>query len=184
MMMINSATAAARFSSRRWMVRNLATAQGTRSNLPKSPQPSMPKGSIDPNYLAQERIEANIGNLSGIEAVQAMPFQIRAQNVATAAALIGFVASVWYYSMAKVGGSMHTDEPLSQLMHEANAASVKKEKQAEREQENLAHLELEVEDGMELALAAPGEIADQEEAAVAKPKSSRSMLNRVVFFWK
>ena len=183
-MMINSANTAARFSSRCWMVRSLATAQGTRSNLPKSPQPSMPKGSIDPNYMAQERIEANVGNLSGIEAVQALPFAIRAQNAGTAVALLGFVASVWYYSIAKVGGSMQTDEPPSQLMHEANAASVKKEKQSEREQENLAHLELEVEDGMEVALAAPGDIADQEEAAVGKQKSSRSMLNRIVFFWK
>jgi hypothetical protein len=144
----------------------------------------MPKGSVDPNFLAQERIEANVGNLSGIEAVQAMPLQIRAANVATAAALVGFAVSVWYYSIAKVGGSVETKEPLSQLMHEANAASVKKEKQAARDQENLAHLELEVEEGVEVALAAPAEIADREEAAVGVPKSSRSMLNRIVFFWK
>ena len=174
--------------------RTLATTQGTRSSLPKSPQPSMPTGSIDPNYLAQLRIEQDIGNLSGIEAVQAMPFRIKAQNYATAMTLMGFCVGVWYYSMSSVGNAGTKDEPLSQLMIEANAASLKKDKQSERDEESLKHLDLgvsdqDLEDGIEMALAAPDEIAEQEEAEnraglKESATSKRSLLNRIIFFWK
>jgi hypothetical protein len=183
-------------STLRWTVgrRSLGTVQGTRSNLPKSPQPTMPKGSLDPNYLAQLRIEENIGNLSGIEAVQALPFRIKAQNYVTAVLLAGFCGGVFYYSMSSVGTAGTKEEPLSHLMQEANEASVKKEKKAERDEESMQHVDLGVSDkdlegGIEMAVAAEDDIANREETAnraALKPKvaTERSMLNKFVFFWK
>lgn len=174
--------------------RLLGTVQGTRSNLPKSPQPIMSKGSLDPNYLAQVRIEENIGNLSGIEAVQALPFRIKAQNYVTAVVLAGFCGGVFYYSVSSVGSAGTKEEPLSHLMQEANAASVKKEMKAERDEESLRNVDLGVSDndlegGVEMAVAATEDIANREETAnraALKPKepTERSMWNKIVFFWK
>ena len=84
---------------------------------------------VDPQVEAQGRIDENVGKLSGIEAVEALPSGIRRNNQLMAAGLAAFVGYVFYYSMASVGKTAGTnaDDPIAKLEQEAQQARTKKE---------------------------------------------------------
>jgi hypothetical protein len=158
---------------------------------------SNPKKFYDPQAEAMQRMNENIGKLSGIEAVNALPASIHRANYATAACLIGFVGYVFWYSMTAVGQVTSEVDALSSLQEEATDARALKAKRdaQDRTAEELADLDMGLsekdleKEGIILAVAAPDEIATQEEdrnVAVLKggegPK--RSLVNRIVFFWR
>ena len=136
-----------------------------------------------------------MGKLSGVEAVEALPSSVRRNNQIMAVGLAGFVGYVFYYSMASVGKTAGPDseDPIAKLESEAQEARTKKQRQAITDQEaaDLANLDMGVADkdmeGVELAVAAPDDIATLEESRNKKAaggKSERSLLNKIVFFWR
>lgn len=146
---------------------------------------------------AMKRMEENMGKLSGIEAVNALPARVHMANFATAAGLFGFVGFVFWYSMSTVGQVTSDDDSLTIFEQEAKAGLVAKEKQAaqDRTVEELAGLDMGMSekdfesDGITLAVAAPDDIATREEElnkAVLPPGEApkRSIVNRIVFFWR
>jgi len=150
----------------------------------------------DPQFEASQRIEKNASNLSGVEAVQAMPASVHRANYATAVGLFGFVAYVFWYSMNAVGQNSEKGDPLATLQKEAAEAreiQVKKESNTA----DLAQLDIGVtrehagEGGITVAVAAPDDIATKEEernhSAIETneaDKKKRSLTNRIIFFWK
>jgi hypothetical protein len=151
----------------------------------------------DPQAEAMQRMNENMGKMSGIEAVNALPAKIHYANFATAAGLVGFVGYVFWYSMTAVGQVTNSeDSTLASLQNEAQDARVAKEKAAaqERTAEELAELDMGVnakdmeQQGITLAVAAPDAIATQEEdrnkAVLNKGEKRRSFVNQVVFFWR
>lgn len=173
-------------ASRRLLIRSSA----------RSRKLSTDKGKFyDPQAEANARMNENMGKMSGIEAVQALPKEIHMANYATAVGLVGFVGYVFWYSMTAVGQSTGSD-PLANLQSEAAEARAMKEKKEaqQRSAEELAQLDMGVSDkdlekGITLAVAAPDAIATEEEErnkAVLKggDGQKRSLLNKVVFFWR
>mmetsp|Transcript_40633 Transcript_40633/g.46193 ORF Transcript_40633/g.46193 Transcript_40633/m.46193 type:complete len:190 (+) Transcript_40633:132-701(+) len=150
----------------------------------------------DPQAEASKRIDENAGSLSGIEAVSAMPASIHRANYATAAGLLGFVGYVFWYSMNAVGQNSEQDDPLATLQKEAaeaRAIHARKESAAS----DLAQMDigLDIEDGegqrVTVAVAAPDDIAMEEEEhnqnvreTNGKKGVKRSLINRIIFFWK
>jgi len=138
--------------------------------------------------MADRFVKESSGRISGTEALESVPTQIKLQNVAMATMLVGFVTGVWWYSMNAVG---RADEVSFEL--EASEARERALIQAakEEQQENLADLEMGVVDQDEdvditVAVAAPDDIASEEEAknrALLK-QSDRPLWKRVVFFWR
>ena len=152
-------------------------------------------------YNAEEeaniRMEENFGKLSGIEAVNALPASIHMANYGTAAGLFGFVGFVFWYSMSTVGQMKGDEDSLSIFEQEASAGRVAKAKQAaqDRTAEELVGLDMGMSEkdlesqGITLAVAAPDDIATREEdlnkAVLASGETpKRSMVNRIVFFWR
>ena len=146
---------------------------------------------------AMKRMEENMGKLSGIEAVNALPAKVHMANFATAAGLFGFVGFVFWYSMSTVGQVTSDEDSLTIFEQEAKAGRVAKEKQDahDRTAEELAGLDMGMSEkdlesqGITLAVAAPDEIATLEEdlnkAVLASGEApKRSMVNRIVFFWR
>mmetsp|Transcript_33501 Transcript_33501/g.50533 ORF Transcript_33501/g.50533 Transcript_33501/m.50533 type:complete len:185 (-) Transcript_33501:141-695(-) len=149
----------------------------------------------DPQAEASQRIEKNAGSLSGIEAVQAMPASVHRANYATAAALMGFVGYVFWYSMNAVGQNSEKNDPLATLQKEAaeaRAIQAKKESNtADLAQLDVGFTKEQAERGViTLAVAAPDDIATKEEernqsaANITDGKKKRSLINRIIFFWK
>jgi len=119
----------------------------------------------------------------GTESIRELTPQQRQANYMVAAVLVTFVSSVFYYSMNAVGKA---EGGMEALVEEASYA--KKKSSAEEEVEELLKLE-DVED-TEIALAAPKEVAEREEARLKAKKGDNSSLNdrplwkKIVFFWR
>ncbi|KAI2499263.1 hypothetical protein MHU86_15183 [Fragilaria crotonensis] len=146
---------------------------------------------------AMKRMEENMGKLSGIEAVNALPARVHMANLITATGLFGFVGFVFWYSMSTVGQVTSEDDALTIFEQEASAGRAAKAKQAaqDRTVEELAGLDIGMSEkdiesqGITLAVAAPDDIATREEdlnKSVLKPGEApkRSLVNRIVFFWR
>mmetsp|Transcript_23454 Transcript_23454/g.38814 ORF Transcript_23454/g.38814 Transcript_23454/m.38814 type:complete len:185 (+) Transcript_23454:28-582(+) len=184
--MISSRAAA----SRRLLLRPSTARRVLSSSSKKSPPP--PKFS-DPQTEASARIEENFGKMSGIEAVNALPASIHYANYATAVGLVAFVGGVFWYSMEAVG-QVSSDDPLANLQNEASEARERKEMEASRTAEDLAQLDMGVSEkdlekqGITLAVAAPDAIATEEEernkAVLKDGENKRSLVNKIVFFWR
>lgn len=180
------------------------TAVVRNNNIYSSPSPRAlsssskgKKGFVDPQEEAQGRINENVGKLSGIEAVEALPASIRRNNQLMAAGLLGFVGYVFWYSMSSVGmttGANSSNDPIAKLEQEAMEARRKKQSSeiTQQEAQELANLDMgvsekDLSDGdVTLAVAAPDAIATEEEAQNknALEKKQRSVWNRIIFFWK
>eukprot|EP00542_Grammatophora_oceanica_P001473 CAMPEP_0194054842 /NCGR_PEP_ID=MMETSP0009_2-20130614/54721_1 /TAXON_ID=210454 /ORGANISM="Grammatophora oceanica, Strain CCMP 410" /LENGTH=212 /DNA_ID=CAMNT_0038703505 /DNA_START=74 /DNA_END=709 /DNA_ORIENTATION=- len=137
----------------------------------------------DAQMEAEERADAQMEMPSGLEAVQALPMEIKLSNYATAAVLVAFVSGVYYYSMQAIAGSgkpikdqftgKATDEDtLAALRMEANDALMAKEQKksaSELQAQELAQLDMGLSDKDDLgddlivAVAAPDAIAQVEE---------------------
>ena len=148
----------------------------------------MKSPSEDPHQMADRFVRESSGRMSGTEALESVPTQIKLQNVALATLLVGFVTGVWWYSMNAVG---RADEVSFELeASEARERAIIREAK-NKQQENLANLEMGAADQDEevditVAVAAPDEIASEEEKqnqALLK-KSDRPLWKRVVFFWR
>lgn len=148
------------------------------------------RASEDPHQMADRFVKDSSGRISGTEALESVPTSVKLRNAALATTLVGFVTGVWWYSMNAVG---RADEISFEL--EAEEARERALIQASKEQEHadLANLEMGVagssssgEEEMELAVAAPDEIASEEEDKNrALMKSNKKPLwKRVVFFWR
>eukprot|EP00566_Odontella_aurita_P022166 CAMPEP_0113582568 /NCGR_PEP_ID=MMETSP0015_2-20120614/31989_1 /TAXON_ID=2838 /ORGANISM="Odontella" /LENGTH=236 /DNA_ID=CAMNT_0000487259 /DNA_START=18 /DNA_END=725 /DNA_ORIENTATION=- /assembly_acc=CAM_ASM_000160 len=154
---------------------------------------------LDPQQLASEFVrKSSNARPQGTEALASMTPEQKMRNYATAASLVGFVGFVWWYSMQSVGRS---DGGFEELQAEADEARVEAEKKSlsEIEAERLAEIDvtmsnLETEDGEDVgegvivAIAAPDEIAREEEEMnlSAKDKGGtkgRPLWKKVVFFW-
>jgi hypothetical protein len=138
--------------------------------------------------MADRFVKDSSGRISGTEALESVPTSVKLRNAALATTLVGFVTGVWWYSMNAVG---RADEISFEL--EAEEARERALIQASKEQEhaNLAILEMGVagssgEEEMELAVAAPDEVASEEEDKNrALMKSNKKPLwKRIVFFWR
>jgi hypothetical protein len=146
---------------------------------------------------AMTRMDENMGKLSGIEAVNALPSRIHMANIITATGLFGFVGFVFWYSMSTVGQVTRDGDSLTIFEQEASAGRAAKARQAaqDRTAEELAGLDIGMSEkdiesqGITLAVAAPDDIATLEEdlnKAVLKPGEApkRSLVNRVFFSWR
>lgn len=152
---------------------------------------STKKPSEDPHQMAARFVKksSDTTRISGQEALESVPFQVKARNYAMAATLVGFVTGVWWYSMNAVG---RADEVSFELEAEEARERALLRKAKEEEQGNLADLEMGAVDSQDeevditVAVAAPDEIAFEEEAqnrALLK-QSDRPLWKRVVFFWR
>jgi len=112
------------------------------------------------------------------------------KNFALAAALCSFVGGVFYYSMSAVGQASGDDgdDPLSRLKIEAQEALAREEKEEEKKvgmNEDALKLMEEMQSpdfGPEFdAELLSDEDLDREEA---ENRKKRSLLNRIVFFWR
>jgi hypothetical protein len=168
-----------------------ASSRRTLSTNNKSPPP--PKFS-DPQTEANARVNENMGKMSGIEAVNALPARIHYANYATAAGLAAFVGYIFWYSMQAVG-QVSSDDPLANLEYEASEARERKEQEASRTAEDLAQLDMGVSEkdmeqqGITLAVAAPDAIATAEEdrnkaAMKDSGENKRSLAHKILFFWR
>ena len=175
-----------------------ATAQWRQVKLTRSlRRPFSDRKPYNAEEEAMKRMEENLGKLSGAEAVHAMPMKIRLANFATAGGLLGFVGFVFWYSMSTVGKMTSDEDTLSVFEQEASEgriAKAKKEAQ-DRTAEELAGLDMGVSEkeleigGITLAVAAPDDIATLEEdlnkaALKTTEGGKRSLINRIIFFWK
>lgn len=157
---------------------------------------------IDPQQMASEFVQFSAARKQGTESVQELTQTQMLQNYALATSLIGFVVWVWYYSMTSVG---RPDGGMEQLLIEAEGARGAKEKLsvAEQEVDELLKKEMSLGSmdsadeamggkGMVVAVAAPDEIARQEEernlGAAAGTQNGISkgkpLWKKVVFFWR
>lgn len=155
---------------------------------------------VDPHVLAQQMIKnSSDARPQATEALASMTPEQKMRNYATAAGLVAFVTGVWWYSMQAVGRSDGGFEELQAEADEARALAETKSL-SEIEAEKLIEIDvtmsnLETEDGEDIgegvfvAVAAPDDIAREEEALnlAAKDKggaSGRPLWKKVVFFWR
>jgi len=167
---------------------------------PKRPSlPSEPIEKMDPHAMASELIERNAADrVPGTVAIQYLSTEQKMKNFALAGVLMGFCTWVWWYSMNAVGRADKTtddgSDPLETLRAEAQEAKNRKKKSvSEEEAEELAQLDIGVNekdllgDDVTLAVAAPDDVAQQEEdrnKAALKKGSSRPLWKKIVLFWK
>lgn len=161
------------------------------SSATKAPSYSNP--SLDPHQVSDSMIRSSKTEIriSGTEAINDIPPETHMKNYALALGLLGFVGSVWYYSIQAVG---KPEGGMEELM--ADAESAKQEKlvksHGERSAEELAQLDVTMSemdsDDLVVAVAADDEVAQREEdlnmAAGKKGKTGRPLWKKVVFFWK
>jgi hypothetical protein len=115
-----------------------------------------------------------------------------AQNVALAAVLFGFCGAVFTYSLNQVGRSQEGSDPLAQLKAEAQEARAEKDKHRKLTPEEVAALESGMTGGehsgdIEVAIAAPAEIAQIEEEAslkVFRQKQGGEELKKKKLWWR
>lgn len=159
--------------------RSLATNNAPNSSPSKSPLE-------DPHQMADRFVKNSQGRLSGTEALESVPTAVKLRNVALATTLVGFVTGVWWYSMNAVG---RADEVSFELEAEEARERALLRAAKEEEHENWANLEMgasDVDDEVVVAVAAPDDIASEEEAmnrALMK-KNEKPLWKRVVFFWR
>ena len=150
--------------------------------------PRMKSPSEDPHQMADRFVRDSEGRMSGTEALESVPMKVKLRNLALATTLVGFVTGVWWYSMNAVG---RADEVSFELEAEEARERALLRNAKEQQQENLVDMEMGVADqedevDMTVAVAAPDEIASEEEAknrALLK-KSDRPLWKRVIFFWR
>jgi hypothetical protein len=150
----------------------------------------------DPQDEAMQGMDKNMAKLSGLEGVSALPSSVRIANYATATGLLGFIGYIFWYSMTSVGQAKAGENDMSTLQQEASQARADKLRRQGQElsPEEVAALDLGVSDkdleaGAIVAIAAPDDIATEEEnrnqgAISSKDTEKRSLINRIIFFWK
>jgi hypothetical protein len=166
----------------------------TTSNLNRQQQ--QPQGQMkDPHQIASDMVkDAPDNRVSGTEALASMTPEQRMRNYVTAFGLVSFCIGVWYYSIQSVG---RADGGIDELRAQAQEAKDSRERNTAKEQnaQNMAQIDITMSqygqdaDDLVVAVAAPDEIAQQEEASLSGSKdkkkgSSKALWKRVVFFWK
>lgn len=148
-----------------------------------------PKPSEDPHAMAERFVKnSSKDRPSGQESLESVPFQTKLQNYGLAVTLVGFVTGVWWYSMNAVG---RADEvSFEQMAQEARTVRDVKRLQEDEIISDIGSID-QVNDGGDgiimVAVAAPDEIASEEEDANRPPvlaKSDRPLWKRVLLFWK
>jgi hypothetical protein len=149
----------------------------------------------DPHQIASDMVNnAPDSRISGTEALASMTPEQRMRNYVTALGLVSFSIGVWYYSIQSVG---RADGGVDELRAEAQEAKTVRERKSAEEQNSkeLAQIDVtmsqygdEAED-LVVAVAAPDDIAQKEEAALigesgTNSSSRRPLWKRVVFFWR
>ena len=164
---------------------------------------------FDPHAMASDMIHKSEGRMQGTDAIASMTAEQKMRNYGTAAALLGFVTWVWWYSMQSVGKSSSSSSPddiETKLREEAQDAVKDAESKtlSQQEAEELAQLDVTMSSELDadvvgeandviVAVAAPDEIATAEEdlnlAAAATHKTTshtngRPLWKKIVFFWR
>jgi len=179
----------------------------------KSPPPPPPKKepikNMDPHAMAAELIQKSPSSqrIPGTESLALLSPKQKMQNYVTAAALIAFVTSVWYYSMTAVGKASQGEDGLDDLEAEAmdarDDADVRDKERKEAEklvQLERAVVELEEEEsgGELVSVEDVGELLQgvssgdhPSEAEVfggevveKKVDGGRPLWKKIVFFWR
>lgn len=166
--------------------------------------PSSTSPPVDPQQLAQEFIQFSAARKSGTESIQELTQTQKLSNYGLAVSLLGFVGWVWYYSMTSVGKA---GGGIEQLMSEAEDAREKAEltSAAEKEVGDMVKAEmglgnvdkdeygklLQERSGLSVAVAAPDDIASEEERnnlnaseGHVNKTSKRPLWKKIVLFWK
>mmetsp|Transcript_17015 Transcript_17015/g.32201 ORF Transcript_17015/g.32201 Transcript_17015/m.32201 type:complete len:228 (+) Transcript_17015:430-1113(+) len=169
----------------------------TNANLAQQQQQQqLQQQAKDPHQIASDMVkDAPDTRISGTEALASMTPEQRMRNYVTAFGLVSFCIGVWYYSIQSVG---RADGGVDELRAEAQEAKDLRERKSVEEQnaKEMAQLDVTMSqygdepDDLVVAVAAPDEIAQREEAALSsgtdnkRKGGSRPLWKRVVFFWK
>jgi len=163
--------------------RNIHTNKLLRNQQKNDATASSPKETNNASHDLALKIKYSSKRTPGTESIRELTPQQRQANYMVAAVLFTFVSSVFYYSMNAVGKA---EGGMDALVEEASYA--KKKSTAEEEVEELLKME-DVEDA-EIALAAPKEVAEREEARLKAKhgdnaaSNDRPLWKKIVFFWR
>lgn len=177
------------------MARMSSTQQSPKSTTSNLNQQQPQQQMKDPHQIASDMVkDAPDIRVSGTEALASMTPEQRMRNYVTAFGLVSFCIGVWYYSIQSVG---RADGGIDELRAQAQEAKDSRERKTAEEQnaQNMAQIDVTMSqygqdaDDLVVAVAAPDEIAQQEEASLSggkdqKKGSSKALWKRVVFFWK
>lgn len=185
--------------TRKAIVRMSSTNQSQKStttNINQQFQHQQQQQAKDPHQIASDMVkDAPDIRVSGTEALASMTPEQRMRNYVTAFGLVSFCIGVWYYSIQSVG---RADGGVDELRAQAQEAKDLRERKSAEEQtaKEMAQIDVTMSqygdeaDDLVVAVAAPAEIAQQEEAALSASTdknnkgSSKALWKRVVFFWK
>ena len=129
------------------------------------------------NFASDERKQ-------GYEALSDLEPKKKLANYAMASGCLVFITGVWYYSIRAVGRG---DGELEEL--EKAAAQKITVHQSGFKAPNAATIQTPIQDGVEIAVAAPAGVAELEEKALIetdaeKNSTKQSGWRRFVFFWR
>ena len=199
----------------KYVIKKQFTSSSTIKRSPNNNKPTSGSSSssyndptLDPHQVSDSMIRSarTEVRIPGTEALNEIPPETHYKNYALALTLVGFVTSVWYYSMQAVGSSDGSgggsgNDGMNEFLRDAESAreAKKKRDESEKSANELAQLDITMSqlekdgaldgDDVMVAVAADDEVAQREEdlnrgTMKKNGGGSRPLWKKVVFFWK